>query len=81
MNNETTDPDQADEEILITTVSDETLETAAGTEAGERPALQPPSDQPLTIAADPRRHRRLAEAVWTEWLLLLGRAAPFGPNS
>jgi len=39
MNNETTDPDQADEEILITTVSDETLETAAGTEAGGTPGV------------------------------------------
>ena len=32
--------DQADEDILITTVSDEALEAAAGTERGERATHQ-----------------------------------------
>jgi hypothetical protein len=34
MNDTTTDLDQADEEILTSTVSDEALEAAAGTERG-----------------------------------------------
>ena len=34
MNDETTNLDQADEEILTYTVSDEALEAAAGTERG-----------------------------------------------
>jgi hypothetical protein len=34
MNDDTTDLDQADEEILTYTVSDEALEAAAGTERG-----------------------------------------------
>jgi hypothetical protein len=35
MNDETTTLDQADEDILISTVSDEALEAAAGIEAAE----------------------------------------------
>jgi len=34
MNNQTDHLDQADEEVLITTVCDEALEAAAGTESG-----------------------------------------------
>ena len=34
MNNQTDHLDQADEEVLITTVCDEALEAAAGTERG-----------------------------------------------
>ena len=33
MDQDTTDPDQVDEEILTSTVSDEALEAAAGTES------------------------------------------------
>jgi len=37
MNNQTDHLDQADEEVLITTVCDEALEAAAGTESGASP--------------------------------------------
>ncbi len=40
--NTTTDLDQADEEILSTTVSDEVLEAAAGTKSADQHTYQPP---------------------------------------
>jgi hypothetical protein len=49
MNDETTNLDQADEDILTYTASDEALEAAAGIERGARASYYPPQTQPCLL--------------------------------
>jgi hypothetical protein len=66
-----TDLDQADEEILTCTVSDEALEAAAGTERGElllkraRWTAKTISDEALEAAAGTERTPTAGTLYWT----------------
>jgi hypothetical protein len=53
--NDVSDIDQAEEDILTYTVSDEALESAAGIEKGEGASILPPQSDPCLLSCLVRR--------------------------